>query len=178
MMRIVCSSLLLLCSLALVPFIAAQEKKPLPVVPAGFQFNGTWDCEGTFRNSKVHKAVFTGTMVLNEKWLELTEQDLQPATGYSAKYLIGYNPQQKRLVEFDANTFGAAIYASEEGWQNHVLIMTSPISQEVGAPYAANRFLYSITDQDTFTVEWQISKTAVLNWIQSDHLACRRRADK
>jgi hypothetical protein len=103
---------------------------------------------------------------------------LQPATGYSAKYLIAYDTQRKRLVEFDANTFGAATYASEDGWQNHVLTMTSPISQEVGVSYAANRFLYSITGQDTFTVDWQISKTAVLNWTQSDHLACRRRTNR
>jgi len=177
-MRIVCSTLLLFCSLASVPIAVAQEKKPLPVTPAGFQFTGTWVCEGTFRNSKVHKAVFTGTTVLSDKWLELTEQDLQPTTGYSAKYLIGYDPQQKRLVEFDANTFGAATYASEEGWQNRVLTMTSPISQEAGVPYAANRFLYSITDQDRFTVDWQISKTAVLNWVQSDHLACKRRTNR
>ena len=177
-MRIVCLTLLLLCSLVSVPIAAAQEKKPLPVIPVGFQFTGTWDCEGTFRNSKVHKAVFTGSTVLSDKWLELTELDLQPATGYSAKYLIGYDTQQKRLVEFDANTFGAATYASEEGWQNHVLTMTSPISQEAGVPYAANRFLYSITDQDRFTVDWQISKTTVLNWVQSDHLACKRRTNR
>jgi len=177
-MQIIRSTLLLLCSFDSIAIATAQEKKPPPVIPAEFQFTGTWDCEGTFRNTKIHKAVFTGTMVLGDKWLELTEQDLQPATGYSAKYLIGYDTQQKRLVEFDANTFGAATYASEEGWQNHVLTMTSPISQEAGVPYAANRFLYSITDQDRFTVDWQISKTTVLNWVQSDHLACKRRTNR
>lgn len=131
--------------------------------PDGFQFAGTWDCEGAFRNAKVHKATFTGTTILGGKWLELTEQDIQPATGYLAKYLIGYDPQQKHLVEFDANNFGAAVYSSEQGWQDHVLTKTSPVSEDVKAPYAANRFLYSSTGPDAFTVDWQISKTAALN---------------
>ncbi len=126
--------------------------------PDGFQFAGTWDCEGAFRNAKVHKATFTGTTILGGKWLELTEQDIQPATGYLAKYLIGYDPQQKHLVEFDANNFGAAVYSSEQGWQDHVLTKTSPVSEDVKAPYAANRFLYSSTGPDAFTVDWQISK--------------------
>jgi len=104
-----------------------------------------------------------------------TEQDIQPATGYLAKYLIGYDPQQKHLVEFDANNFGAAVYSSEQGWQDHVLTKTSPVSEDVKAPYAANRFLYSSTGPDAFTVDWQISKAAALNWTPADHLACKRR---
>lgn len=163
------------CLLLLGFTAAAQEKKPLPAVPEGFQFAGAWDCEGTFRDNKVHKAVFTGSLILGDKWLELSEQDIEPATGYLAKYLIGYDSEQKRLVEFDANNFGAATYSSQEGWQNRVLTMTSPISDDSKAPYAANRFLYSITGINTFTVDWQISKTPTLNWTQADHLACRRR---
>jgi hypothetical protein len=173
-MRIAYGWLWLLCLTASIS--RAQEKKPPSPIPEGFQFAGNWDCEGTFRNAKVHKAVFSGILILADKWLELTEQDVEPATGYLAKYLIGYDPQQKRLVEFDANNFGAATYTSVEGWQNHVLTMTSPISDDPKASYAGNRFLYSITGLNTFTVDWQISKTAALNWIQSDHLACRRRA--
>jgi hypothetical protein len=173
-MRIVYGWLLLLCFTASIS--RAQEKKPLLAIPERFQFAGNWDCEGTFRNAKVHKAVFNGILILGDKWLELTEQDVEPATGYLAKYLIGYDPRQKRLVEFDANNFGAATYTSEDGWQNQVLTMTSPISDDPKAPYAGDRFLYSITGLNTFTVDWQISKTATLNWIQADHLACRRRA--
>jgi len=154
----------------------AQESKALSVVPPdSFQVVGTWDCEGAFRSAKVHKATFTGAIILGGKWLELTEQDIQPATGYLAKYLIGYDSQQKHLVEFDANNFGAAVYTSEQGWQDHVLTMTSPVSEDVKAPYAANRFLYSVTGADAFTVDWQISKTATLNWTPADHLACKRR---
>jgi hypothetical protein len=115
----------------------AEEKKSLSAIPEGFQFGGTWDCEGTFRNDKVHKAVFTGAIILAGKWLELSEQDIEPATGYLAKYLIGYDPQQKRLVEFDANNFGAATYSSEEGWQNRVLTMTSPTSEDPKLPTPA-----------------------------------------
>jgi hypothetical protein len=156
----------------------AQDTKPLsPIPPGNFQFRGIWDCEGTFRNATVHKSVFTGTSILDGKWLELTEQDVQPATGYLAKYLIGYDPQKKRLVEFDANNFGAATYTSDQGWQNNVLTMTSPISQDSKAPYAANRFLYSITGTDAFTIDWQISKTTSLNWQQGDHLVCKRKSN-
>ena len=176
-MRIAYGCLSLLCLAASVSTVRAQEKKPLSAIPPeGFQFTGTFDCEGTFRSAKVHRAIFTGALILDNKWLELSEQDVEPATGYLAKYLIGYNSEQKRLVEFDANNFGAATYTSEEGWQNRVLTMTSPISQDTQAPYAGNRFLYSITGPNTFTVDWQITKTAALNWTQADHLACKRRA--
>jgi hypothetical protein len=134
-MWIVHGCLLLLCLAASVSRALAQEKKPLSAIPEGFQFVGTWDCEGTFRNNKVYKAVFTGSLILGDKWLELTEQDVEPATGYLAKYLIGYDSEQKHLVEFDANNFGAATYSSEEGWQNHVLAMTSPISDASGSSH-------------------------------------------
>ena len=175
-MRLVCCHLLLLCSLACGCIALAQERKPLSAIPTnGFQFTGTWDCDGAFHNAKVHKAVFTGTLILGSKWLELTEQDVEPATGYLAKYLIGYDSQQKHLVEFDANNFGAATYTSEQGWQNDVLTMISPVSQDAKMPYAANRFLYSITGKDSFTVDWQVSKTADLNWTPADHLTCKRR---
>ena len=170
---------LLLCSLTVSGFGAcAQNPKPLsPIPPLDFQFTGSWDCEGAFRNARVHQSTFTGAIILGGKWVELSEQDVQPATGYTAKYLIGYDAQQKRLVEFDANNFGAATYSSEEGWRDGRLTMVSPVSQDPAASYAANRFLYSVTGPDTFTVDWQISKTAALDWIQSDHLACKRRTN-
>jgi hypothetical protein len=53
---------------------------------------GTWSCQGAFNNKKT-----------------------EPASGYVAKYFIGYDPRQKQLVEFDANTFEAGVYASETG---------------------------------------------------------------
>jgi hypothetical protein len=176
MMRFVCGFMLFLYSAAWTSAALAQDSKPFSVIPPdGFQFTGTWDCTGAFRNAKVHKATFTGSTILGGKWLELTEQDIEPTTGHLAKYLIGYDSQQKHLVEFDANNFGAATYASEQGWQNRVLTMTSPVSQDTKAPYLVNRFVYSITGQDTFTVDWQISKTAALDWTQADHLACIRK---
>jgi hypothetical protein len=55
--------------------------------------------------------------------------------------------------------------------------MTSPVSQDAEASYAANRFRYSLTGEDTFTVDWQISKTLALNWTPADHLVCKRRVD-
>ncbi len=162
-----------------IPCFKAQgssQTKAISAFPSiAFHFAGAWDCAGQFSSEKVHKALFTGAEVLARKWLELTEEDREPKTGYVAKYLIGYDPQQRRLVEFDANNFGAAIYSSTEGWKANTLTMTSPVLDDRNAPYAANRFLYSITDENTFTVDWQISKSAQLNWQQRDHLTCSRR---
>ncbi|MGD0892732.1 MAG: hypothetical protein ABR923_14480 [Terracidiphilus sp.] len=155
--------------------ICAQEAKPLVAVPEGsFKFQGSWDCAGSFGNGKTHKSTFSGSVILGGKWLELGEQDIEPHTGYLAKYLIGYDAQQKRLVEFDANNFGAATYGSADGWQNGVLTMTSPVSADAKALYAANRFVYSITAPDSFTVDWQVAKTVALNWVSGDHLVCKR----
>ena len=153
---------------------APTSPPPSVLLPNNFQFTGTWACDGTFRSNKLHKAAFTAAIILNNTWLELTERDLEPTTGYQAKYLIGYDAQAKHFIEFDANNFGAATYTSAQGWQNNVLTMTSPISQDQQAPYAANRFLYTLTAQDTFTVDWQISRTASAAWITADHLACKR----
>ena len=104
----------------------------------------------------------------------MTEGDVEPATGYVAKYLIGYDAQARRLVEFDANNFGAATYTSDAGWQNGTLTMVSPVSNDIKAPYAANRFLYTVTAPDTFMIEWQVSKTIDLTWATADRLVCQR----
>ncbi len=154
---------------------AAQETKHPSAIPDGFQFAGAWSCEGAMGNGKVHKSAFTGAVVLDGKWLELAEQDLEPATGYVAKYLIGYDAQRVHLVEFDANNFGAATYTSSEGWTNRILTMTSPISEDAKAPYSADRFVYSIGDSNTFTVDWQVSKDRGVSWKPGDHLVCKRR---
>lgn len=173
------ASFLLFYVLAFMPGAMAQDQKPLSAIPPdNFQITGSWDCEGTFRNNQVHKSTFTGAVILGGKWLELTEQDTEPATGYLAKYLIGYDPKQKGLIEFDANNFGAATYTSDDGWKNRVLTMTSAVNHDPKASFAVNRFIYSITGQDTFTVDWQISRTADLNWVQGDHLVCKRRDSK
>ena len=166
-------SLLVLC--AAHSALQAQDSKPLSPFPTGgFQFTGTWNCEGSFGNGAVHKSVYTGATILDGKWLEFTERDTQPATGYLAKYLIGYDSSEKHLVEFDANNFGAAVYTSDKGWEANRLTMTSAISQDPKAPYAANRFVYSVTGADNFSIDWQVSKAANLQWLTSDHLACKR----
>src|ERR1700744_5303442 len=154
---------------------AQKDAKPLSAIPSGFHFEGSWNCDGAFANGKSHRSTMKGSIVVGDKWLELTEQDTEPATGYIAKYLIGYDAQQKQLVEFDANNFSAAVYTSSQGWQNKILTMTSQILPDPKAPYAANRFLYSITGADSFSVEWQISKTADLNWLRGDYVSCQRR---
>lgn len=176
-MRIV-HCFLSLCLLFSAPALP-QAAQPLSVLPPnGFDFRGNWDCTGVFRRNQVHKAVFSGAVILEGKWLELTEKDVEPATGYVAKYLIGYDPLQKQLVEFDANNFGAATYSSSRGWQDHTLIMTSAVSAEGNSPYVANRFLYTTSDSGTFNVDWQISKTAELEWETADHLTCKRQPPK
>lgn len=152
----------------------SQQPAPLSAVPANFAFAGNYTCEGSFGSGKVHRSTFTGAVTLGGKWLQLTEQDVEPATGYVAEYLIGFDSQQKRLVEFDANHFGAATYTSDAGWANGVLTMTSPVSQDAKAPYAANRFIYTVAGADSFTVDWQITKTSMVQWMQADHLTCKR----
>lgn len=171
-MRTLHASLALVCSLCSGFPAFSQARSPLP--PDGFQFTGTWDCSGTFRGGKVHKARFTGAVILGGKWIELNEQDVEPETGYLAKYLIGYDPGQKHLLEFDANNFGAATYSSDQGWKNGTLTMVSAVSSDPKAPYAANRFIYSASGADSFTVDWEISKTQDLDWTQADHLVCKR----
>jgi hypothetical protein len=159
-------------ALALAP--QEQGAKPPSAIPSGFHFEGSWNCAGAFRNGKTHRSTMTGSIVVGDKWLELLEQDIEPATGYVAKYLIGYDAQQKQLVEFDANNFSAATYSSAEGWKSDVLTLTSPISSDSKAPYAANRFVFSIVNPDTFTMDWQVSKSAQFNWMPADHLVCKR----
>jgi hypothetical protein len=152
-----------------------QDTKALSAIPPnGFQFQGAWDCTGAMGNGRTHRSTYTGSVILGGKWLELTEQDIEPATGYLAKYLIGYDTEQKRLVEFDANSFGAAVYGSADGWQNGVLTMTSSDSSETKASYEANRFVFSIAGSDAFNVDWQIRRAAPPIWVTSDHLACHR----
>jgi hypothetical protein len=158
---------LLLSTLAIAAF--AEDPKPLPPTPAGFPFAGAWACEG----ADVHKARFTGAVILEGTWLELTEEDVQPATGYRAKYLIGFDAERRVLVEFDANNFSAATYTSERGWDHGVLTMTSPVSTDPKAPYVANRFRYDASSGKTFVVDWQIRKTATSPWADADHLLCR-----
>jgi hypothetical protein len=61
------------CLLACMPLAAAQGSKPLSALPPeGFSFNGSWDCAGSFGNKTEHRATFTGAVILEGKWLELT----------------------------------------------------------------------------------------------------------
>ena len=160
----------LLCPAA---FAQAAPTSALPPTP--FSFSGAWDCQGTFRGGKPHEAAFTGSTVVGGKWLELTETDTLPVTGYVAKYLIGVDPEHRRLVEYVANTFIAAVYTSSEGWQGPSLTMTSEPSTNPKAQYAMNRFIYTVGSQDTFSVDWQISKIVGSPWVTADHLDCKRK---
>ena len=176
-MRMLKGLLVILCSAVCSIGASAQDNGALSVLPSqGFQFTGNWECAGAFGNKKSHKSNFSGSMILGGKWLELTEQDTEPVTGYLAKYLIGYDPQQKQLVEFDANNFGAATYSSEAGWQNDSLTMTSSLSSDPKASYVMNRFIYSVKGKDSFSVDWEIRRAASSTWVPGDHLLCQRAA--
>ena len=165
----------LIVAFSLICAYAFAQTTPMTALPpAPFSFSGSWKCQGTFRGGKPHEAAFTGATVIGGKWLELTEADTLPVTGYIAKYLIGVDPEHKRLVEYDANTFIAAVYTSSEGWQGSALTMTSEPSTNPQAPYAVNRFTYTIVNQDAFSVDWQISQTVGSPWTTADHLACKR----
>jgi hypothetical protein len=167
-------SLTTACALALAP--QDQGAKPVSAIPPGFHFEGSWNCVGVFGNGKPHRSSMTGAIVVGGKWLELMEQDIEHATGYIAKYLVGYDAEQKQIVEFDANNFSAATYSSPDGWKGDALTVTSPVSSDPKAPYAANRFVFSIVNSDTFTMDWQVSKSAQFNWLPADHLVCKRGA--
>lgn len=164
---------LIFCALALF-FTTGDDssKKPISPFPTGFSFAGSWKCNGTFRQGKPHRATFLGSAVVGGKWLALTEVDVEPETGYKATYLIGYDATEHRLVEFDANTFGAAIYRSSQGWQAGALIMQSGESASPARPYVADRFVYSVTLTSGFAVEWQINRQHGSPWITADHLSC------
>ena len=154
--------------------VAQSTQPPSPLPPDKFFFTGDWNCVGTFRGDKIHKSAFNGSLILGGTWIELNEEDLVPTTGYKARYLIGYDPAQKRVIEFNANNFGPSLYSSELGWQGNVLTMTSALSSDDKAPYAINRFVYSIITADNFTVDWQVSRTSAPNWIEADYLSCNR----
>ncbi len=161
------------------PQHAQPPATPSVLPPGSFSLSGKWSCNGVFRGGKPHQAAYTVDLILAGKWLELTEQDVQLATGYVAKYLIGFDPQHQRLVEFDANTFGAATYSSTTGWQQNTLTMTSspapnPNTPTVQAPSDQDRFVYTLTANDTFTVDWQTSKSPNPTWVTADHLSCQR----
>jgi hypothetical protein len=156
---------------------AAQQVQtgPASAFPSGgFTFAGDWKCQGTFRGGKPHESTFTGKTVVGDNWIELSEVDTLPATGYVAKYLIGVDAEHHQLVEFDANNFGAATYSSRDGWVGNGLTMTSSVSDNPSASYAMNRFTYTVAGANSFTIDWQISKTAEPKWTTADHLECKR----
>ena len=88
------------CGALLLSAAAAQDTRVLSPFPAGdFHFSGNWSCEGTFRGGKPHKASFTASTILNGKWLQLTEQDIEPKTGYVAEYLLGSDLLKRSRLE-------------------------------------------------------------------------------
>jgi hypothetical protein len=177
-----------------VPFATAQQNAhtPLPAttapayppvdvtgqstagLPPDADMNGHYDCTGAFGNKRIHRSTFEMHTPLASTWLELDERDIEPATNYQAKYLIGYDASTHHMIEFDANNFGAAVYTSESGWVKGQLIMTSPLSTDPKAPYIANRFVYTILSADSFSVDWQITRAQPNVWLPADHLLCKR----
>ncbi len=160
--------------LALAASSMAQDNMRLSVSPPkGFTFQGNWQCTGSFQTGTTHRAIYQGEVILGGTWLQLTEEDIEPATKYMGRYLIGYDPQKKRIVEFDANTFGASVYSSDAGWHDRTLTLLSQVGADAGQPYALDRFVYRFDNPHSFTVTWETSKTEHDPvWTVSDRLSC------
>lgn len=163
--------LFLLCAVPITP-----QEKPIapPLQPNNFSFAGSWDCLGAMGANKPHHSTYEGRMILANTWIELTERDLQPATGYLARYLIGYDPHRKLFLEFDANNFGAALYTSAAGWSDGKLTMTSAHLAGTSSSPARDRFVFQVNGANTFDVDWQTSSSENAPWSLRDHLACTR----
>jgi hypothetical protein len=140
--------------------------------PGGFTFTGTWNCAGNFvRSGKMHRSIYVGSTVPGSGWILLVESDTEPR-GYVGHYLIGYDPNQKQVVELDANNAGYAIY-SGPGWQDHSLILTSTGTSSYSGP--KNRFVFESKSVDAFDVNWETDTGS--GWAAADHLSCQRAAD-
>jgi hypothetical protein len=153
----------------------AQVPKLSPATPPpDFKFDGSWSCLGTFQGGKLHRSHYEGKTILAGTWTELTEQDIEPATGFVAQYLIGYDPLKKIVVEFAASNFEAGISSSEEGWKGNELTLTSEVMHYPSVPYEQTRSVFHLIDAKTFSMDWQIAKNAAdPKWITGDHLTCK-----
>lgn len=136
---------------------------------------GSWQCSGHFHSGRVHRSTYTGSVILGGTWLQLAETDIEPTTGYTALYLLGFDAQRRRDVMFDASNAGAATYASAEGWHAGVLTLSSDDAGE-GAPYRFNRFVYRLLEPSGFSVTWQVRRTPGAEWLTGDELTCRGKA--
>ncbi|GEB36658.1 hypothetical protein GLI01_06930 [Gluconacetobacter liquefaciens] len=171
---LVAGSLALLgVSLAATGALAAGASHGVPIEAA--RLVGSWQCSGHFHSGRVHRSTYTGSVILDGAWLQLAETDIEPASGYTALYLLGFDAQRRRDIMFDANNAGAAVYASPEGWYAGVLVLSSDDAGE-GAPYRFNRFIYRLLEPSGFSVTWQVKKTPDAEWVTGDELACRSRA--
>ncbi|MBB2205271.1 hypothetical protein [Gluconacetobacter takamatsuzukensis] len=153
--------------------MAAGSARGVPAEAA--RLVGSWQCSGRFHSGRVHRSLYTGSVILGGAWLQLGETDVEPATGYAALYLLGFDPQRRRDVLFDANNAGAAVYSSQDGWHDGSLVMTSDDAGE-GAPYRFNRFVYTLLAPSGFSVTWQVRKTPDAEWATGDELVCRAKA--
>jgi hypothetical protein len=154
----------------------AQPSKSTPATPpAGFSFDGSWTCSGAFQSGRLHRSHFEGNTILAGTWTELTEQDIEPATGFLGKYLIGYDPLKRVVVEYLASNLEAVISTSDDGWKGSELTLTSEEMHFPSVPYERTRTTLRVIDAKTFSLDWQIAKSALNpKWVTGDHLTCKR----
>jgi len=114
--------------------------------PVGFTFDESWSCRGTFQNNKQHLSHYEGKTILAGTWTELTEQDSEPAPGYVAKYLIGYDSLKKLVVDFGADNSGAQVSSSDTGWVGNGLALTSEVMHYPQVPYEQTRKVFRVVD--------------------------------
>jgi hypothetical protein len=142
--------------------------------PAGFSFEGDWQCSGSFVGSgRQHRSVYHGESSADGKWMELTETDIEPK-GYVGRYELGKDDGRDKLVFIDMNSAGYSIFDSP-GWDGRTLTVTST-DVHYSSASSKNRFLYTVQDPTHFDVEWQLEKSGA--WTPRDVMHCAAQPPK
>ena len=168
-----CVRLLTLATLSGVWSYAADS---LAGPPAGFTFNGKWDCHGNFPGSgkpRAHHASWQGKMTADGSWIELSYLDIDPV-GYVATFLIGSDPNKKEVVTFVADNKGYAMLTGK-GWQGKALTLTmnglASYEEFKNKPIPISRVTLEFQSTDVFTTTWEV-KTGD-DWVKDDYLSCK-----
>jgi hypothetical protein len=130
----------------------AQATRRARLRAGNVQFQGSGNCGGAFASAIAPRPPFTGSLILAGEWLEPAEQEIEPAEGFGAENLIGYDAKQKRSVESDAKDLGAVGCSGGVGCLRGVLWMTPAVNEDLNsscAPCAADRNVCSTASRMT-----------------------------
>ena len=160
-------------------WVGSSSAQDSPLLgPSGFAFNGKWVCTGSIPTpgkTLAHHALYEGRMVSGGKWIELVQKDIDPEP-YDATMLIGYDSNQKRVVNYIADNHGWAVLTGP-GWkgQSLTLTMTGEASipgYSVENPLPISRVTYEVQSADAFSLHWEVFEGS--QWKPDDSLACAR----